>query len=51
MALDRASGRVAWGYEAKPAEKGAFGFPGSPALGSGFVYVTGLDGRIYAFKL
>ncbi len=51
MALDRASGRVAWRYEAKPAEKGAFGFPGSPALGSGFVYVTGLDGRIYAFKL
>jgi outer membrane protein assembly factor BamB len=50
MALDRASGRVAWRYEAKPAEKGAFGFPGSPALGAGFVYVTGLDGRIYAFK-
>jgi outer membrane protein assembly factor BamB len=50
MALDRASGRVAWRYEARPSEKGAFGFPGSPALGAGFVYVTGLDGRIYAFK-
>lgn len=26
------------------------GFPGSPALGDGLVYLTGLDGRIYAFK-
>ena len=51
MALERSTGKVAWRYESKPADKGAFGFPGSPALGPGFVYVTGLDGRIYAFKL
>jgi hypothetical protein len=51
MALDRASGSVMWRYEAKSAEKGAFGFPGSPAVGEGFVYVSGLDGRLHAFKL
>jgi outer membrane protein assembly factor BamB len=51
MALDRSSGRVAWRYEAKSADKGAFGFPGSAALGDGLVYVSGLDGRIYAFKM
>ena len=51
MALDRASGRVAWRYESPAAASGAFGFPGSPALGEGFVFVSGLDGRLYAFKL
>jgi outer membrane protein assembly factor BamB len=49
MALDRATGKVVWRYAAKAAESGAFGFPGSPAVDEGLVYVTGLDGRIYAF--
>jgi outer membrane protein assembly factor BamB len=51
MALDRATGRVAWRYESPSADKGAFGFPGSPALGLGLVFVSGLDGRLYAFEL
>ena len=51
MALERGSGRVAWRFESPAADKGAFGFPGSPALGYGLVFVSGLDGRLYAFKL
>jgi outer membrane protein assembly factor BamB len=51
MALDRASGQVAWRYESPAAAKGAFGFPGSPAIGEGLVFVSGLDGRLYAFTL
>ena len=51
MALDRATGTVVWRYESPAAASGAFGFPGSPAVGEGFVYVTGLDGRLYAFPL
>ena len=49
MALDRATGRTEWRYEAEPGQSGAFGFPGSPALGDGLVFVSGLDGRLYAF--
>jgi len=37
MALERATGRTAWRYESPAAAKGAFGFPGSPALGDGLV--------------
>ena len=51
MALERASGRVAWRYESPATASGAFGFPGSPALGEGLVFVSGLDGRLYAFRL
>ena len=51
MALERATGRIAWRYESPAAAKGAFGFPGSPALGDGLVFVSALDGRLYAFKL
>jgi outer membrane protein assembly factor BamB len=51
MALDRATGRVVWRYESPAADKGAFGFPGSPAVGEGLLFVAGLDGRLYAFKL
>jgi outer membrane protein assembly factor BamB len=47
--LDRATGRPAWRYEARPAESGTYGFPGSPAVGEGLVFATGLDGRVYAF--
>jgi outer membrane protein assembly factor BamB len=50
LALDRESGRVVWRYESAPAATGAFGFPGSPALGRGHVFVAGLDGRLYAFE-
>jgi outer membrane protein assembly factor BamB len=51
MALERATGKVAWRYESAAAATGAFGFPGSPAVGEGFVFVSGLDGRLYAFPL
>ena len=48
--MDRATGRAVWRYEAEPAGKsGAFGFPGSPAVGDGLVFATGLDGKVYAF--
>ena len=49
MALDRATGRPAWHYVAEPAATGSYGFPGSPAVGGGLVFVTGLDGKVYAF--
>ena len=51
MALDRATGTVAWRYESPAAASGAYGFPGSPAIGEGFVFVSGLDGKLYAFAL
>jgi outer membrane protein assembly factor BamB len=50
MALDRASGRAVWRYEAPAGASGAFGFPGSPATGGGLVFVSGLDGRLLAFR-
>jgi outer membrane protein assembly factor BamB len=49
-ALDRSTGRTVWRYEAPSAASGAFGFPGSPALGEGLVFASGLDGRVYAFR-
>jgi outer membrane protein assembly factor BamB len=49
VALDRATGRPVWHYPAVPAPTGAYGFPGSPAVGEGLVFVTGLDGTVYAF--
>jgi outer membrane protein assembly factor BamB len=49
LALDRSTGRVAWRYAAPAPASGAFGFPGSAAVGEGMVFATGLDGRIYAF--
>ncbi len=50
IALDRATGKITWRYEARASESGAFGFPGSPALGDDRVFVGGLDGRLYAFS-
>jgi outer membrane protein assembly factor BamB len=50
VALDRATGRPVWHYAVEAPESGAFGFPGSPAVGAGLVFVTGLDGRVYAFR-
>ena len=49
VAMDRATGRPVWRYVAGPAARGAYGFPGSPAVGEGRVFVTGLDGKVYAF--
>ena len=49
VAMDRATGRPAWHYVAEPAATGPYGFPGSPAVGDGLVFVTGLDGKVYAF--
>ncbi|MEW6364969.1 MAG: PQQ-binding-like beta-propeller repeat protein [Acidobacteriota bacterium] len=51
IALDRATGRTVWHYEAAAPGSGAFGFPGSPAIGEGFLFVSSLDGRLYAFAL
>jgi outer membrane protein assembly factor BamB len=50
VAMDRATGRPVWRYVAEPAATGAYGFPGSPAVGEGKVFVTGLDGKVYAFE-
>ena len=51
MAFDRSSGRPAWRFEAAPgAGSATYGFPGSPALGGGLVFFTGLDGNAYAFR-
>ena len=49
VALERASGRAAWRYEAPAGTTGAFGFPGSTAVGDGLVFAAGLDGKVYAF--
>jgi outer membrane protein assembly factor BamB len=49
VAMDRATGRPAWHYAAEPAATGSYGFPGSPAVGAGLVFVAGLDGKVYAF--
>jgi outer membrane protein assembly factor BamB len=48
LAIDRASGRIVWRLPAEVPAAGAFGFPGSPALGTSCVFVGGLDGRVHA---
>lgn len=50
MALDRSTGTVAWRHAAAAPDSGAYGFPGSPALGEDRVFVAGLDGRVRAFR-
>ena len=49
VALDRASGAVVWRFAPEPPASGDWGFPGSPAVGPGLVYASGLDGKLYAF--
>jgi outer membrane protein assembly factor BamB len=54
LAVDRKTGRPAWRHpvsapENPSAEVSCYGFAGSAALGEGFVYIGGLDGRVYAF--
>jgi outer membrane protein assembly factor BamB len=51
LALERASGRPVWRYIPEPPSAGTYGFPGSPAVGAGLLFVTGLDGKVYAFPL
>ena len=55
VAIDRASGRIAWWYSAKPPDPAPasvtpYGFAGSVAVGRRFVYAGGLDGVLYAFE-
>jgi outer membrane protein assembly factor BamB len=51
LAVDRASGRVAWRHPLPPpaSGKGQSGFVGGAAAAGGRVFVGGLDGRVYAF--
>lgn len=49
VAIDRATGEVLWHYALPAPAEGAFGIPGSPALGAGLVFFSGLDGKVYAF--
>jgi outer membrane protein assembly factor BamB len=50
IAVDRATGRMAWRFAVPPpAGKGQSGFVGSAAAADGRVFVGGLDGRVYAF--
>jgi len=49
VALDRQSGAVRWHHVIATPESGAFGIPGSPAVGLGLVFAGGLDGTLYAF--
>jgi outer membrane protein assembly factor BamB len=49
LSLDRETGRPVWRYAGPRPEEGPWGFPGSPAVGVGLVFATGLDGRVYAF--
>jgi outer membrane protein assembly factor BamB len=48
VALDRASGTVAWRYAPPAPTSGEWGFPGSVAVGPRFVYAGGLDGKVIA---
>lgn len=48
VAIDRATGAVRWRLLATAPAAGAFGFPGSVAVGDGRVYAGGLDGRVVA---
>jgi len=50
VALDRGTGAVVWRYDSPAPASGPYGFPGSPALGAGLVFVGGLDGRLVAFR-
>jgi outer membrane protein assembly factor BamB len=47
-ALELSTGRAVWRYALEPPTEGAWGFPGSPAVGAGHVFFTGIDGRVVA---
>jgi outer membrane protein assembly factor BamB len=49
-AVERATGRGLWQFEvARPEDAEVWGFPGSPAVGGGRVFVGATDGRVLAF--
>ena len=50
VALDRGTGAMVWRYPATAPQSGPYGFPGSPAVGEGLVFVGGLDGRLVALR-
>jgi outer membrane protein assembly factor BamB len=49
-ALDRKTGSIVWRFPAARPASGAYGFPGSPALGGGLVFASSLDGKVCAFS-
>jgi len=54
VAFERATGQLAWWYQAKapepaPQERTAYGFPASVAIGDGMVFAPSLDGKLLAF--
>jgi outer membrane protein assembly factor BamB len=51
VALDRATGRLAWRYPMTPLPgSSVYGVASSPAVGQGLVFFGGLDGTFYAFR-
>ena len=50
VALDRGTGAIVWRCPATAPQSGPYGFPGSPAVGEGLVFVGGLDGRLIALR-
>ena len=52
LAFDRATGEVVWRYPCeRPPGATHRGFAASPVVHRGHVYVGGLDGQVYAFRL
>jgi outer membrane protein assembly factor BamB len=51
IALERATGRPVWQFPATPTDRGEYGFASSPAAEGDIVFVAGLDGRVYAFRV
>jgi len=47
--LDAASGTERWRVRVVETPAGPYGFPGSAAVGPGFVFFAGLDGKVYGF--
>ena len=48
VALDRRTGEVAWRYVPPAPARGEWGFPGSVAVGTRFVFASSLEGRVVA---
>jgi outer membrane protein assembly factor BamB/ketosteroid isomerase-like protein len=50
LALDRETGEPVWRFPLPaPGDRKPHGFAGSPAVGSGLVFLAALDGTLYAF--
>ena len=50
VAVDRQTGKPVWQYVSDAPQSGQYGFAASSAVGLGRVYLTGLDGKVYAFE-